>query len=82
MQEDSIAGCWDEPDDQALTTQEWRVTRLISIGYSNSKVAQTLSISSSTVQNHLIHIYQKLGVQDRVELTRWYVTVTTNVPDS
>jgi len=37
-------------------------------GYSNSKLADALFISTRTVKNHVYHIYQKTGVRNKVQL--------------
>ena len=38
---------------------------------SNREVAQTLKISESTVKNSLFHVFEKLGISNRVELARY-----------
>lgn len=48
-----------------LTEREVAVLELIAEGSSNREVGQTLYISEATVKTHLIHIYDKLGVDSR-----------------
>jgi DNA-binding NarL/FixJ family response regulator len=40
-------------------------------GMSNREVARALKISESTVKNSLFHVFEKLGISNRVELTRY-----------
>ena len=39
--------------------------QLVAKGNSNKEVGKALHISTATVKTHLIHIYNKLGVDDR-----------------
>lgn len=48
-----------------LTKREMAVLELIAEGSSNREVGQALYISEATVKTHLIHIYDKLGVDSR-----------------
>ena len=50
-----------------LTEQERAVLALLAIGQRNARIADELSISIRTVENHLYHIFHKLGVSSRVE---------------
>lgn len=50
-----------------LTTQERKVLALVATGRRNAKIAHELSISTRTVENHLYHIFDKLGVSSRTE---------------
>jgi two-component system, NarL family, nitrate/nitrite response regulator NarL len=52
-----------------LTDREREVTRLIGEGMKNKEIASRLSISEVTVRHHLTSIYNKLDVNDRLELT-------------
>jgi two-component system nitrate/nitrite response regulator NarL len=51
-----------------LTNRENQVVRLVAQGRRNREVAQKLSISEKTVKNHLWNIFNKLGIDNRVEL--------------
>ncbi len=61
----------DEPAPQAsravLTDRERDVLRLAACGMSNARIASRLSISLRTVQSHLTHTFDKLGVGSRTE---------------
>ena len=50
-----------------LTEQERVVLALLALGQRNARIADELSISIRTVENHLYHIFHKLGVSSRIE---------------
>jgi len=50
-----------------LTEQERAVLAHLAIGQRNARIADELSISIRTVETHLYHIFQKLGVSSRME---------------
>ena len=50
-----------------LTAREWQVLELLAQGLSTSAIAGTLTISPSTVRNHVQNILGKLGVHSRLE---------------
>ena len=52
---------------EILTHREMEVLSLINQGYRNKNIAESLSISISTVKRHLQNIYQKLQVSSRTE---------------
>ncbi|HLX87067.1 MAG TPA: helix-turn-helix transcriptional regulator, partial [Acidimicrobiales bacterium] len=52
----------------SLTPAEWRVADLVRRGLRNREIAQALFVSLKTVETHIGHIYQKLGVTSRREL--------------
>ncbi len=54
----------------ALTPTEHDVVRLVSEGLANKDIATRLFISPRTVQSHLTHVYNKLGVSSRVQLVQ------------
>jgi DNA-binding NarL/FixJ family response regulator len=51
-----------------LTPRELEIVRMIAQGLRNKAVATRLSISEGTVKIHLHNIYEKLGVDGRLEL--------------
>jgi DNA-binding NarL/FixJ family response regulator len=53
------------PAEEALTGREIEVLELVARGSSNADVAARLFISEATVKTHLLHIFGKLGVDDR-----------------
>jgi DNA-binding NarL/FixJ family response regulator len=48
-----------------LTEREAEVLRLLTQGQSNPQIAKALVISRKTVEHHLEHIYNKIGVTCR-----------------
>ena len=50
---------------EALSAREIELLRAVQTGASNKEIAQQLFISQATVKTHLIHIYSKLGVDNR-----------------
>lgn len=51
-----------------LTRREVEIIRAVVAGCTNKEVAKRSSISENTVKSHLTHIFDKLGVSNRVEL--------------
>jgi non-specific serine/threonine protein kinase len=49
----------------ALTPRETEILRLVATGMTDSRIAEALFISVRTVQNHVAHIFAKLGVRTR-----------------
>jgi DNA-binding CsgD family transcriptional regulator len=52
----------------SLTAAERRVAEAARDGMSNREIAESFFISLRTVETHLTHAYQKLGIQARTEL--------------
>jgi DNA-binding NarL/FixJ family response regulator len=59
-----------EPDGDKLTARERDVAELIASGNTVAAAAEILQISANTVQHHVKHLYHKLGVNSRSQLTR------------
>jgi FixJ family two-component response regulator len=57
----------------ALTPREREVLKLIAESRSNRQIASELVISEKTVERHRENILDKLGMHDRVELTRYAI---------
>ena len=53
------------PVRDTLSERELEILLLVARGATNKKVAAELFISEATVKTHLLHIYEKLGVNDR-----------------
>ncbi len=51
-----------------MTQAERRVLELLVRGLSNREIATELHLSVNTIQTHLAHAYEKLGVQNRSQL--------------
>ena len=56
-----------------LTPRELEVLKLIAEGRASKEIAQLLVISLKTVERHRSNILHKLGMRDRVELTRYAI---------
>ncbi len=51
-----------------LTPRQWQIGRLAAEGLSNREIADRLMISTRTAANHLVAVYERLGVNDRGQL--------------
>ena len=56
-----------------LTPRELEVVKLVAEAYTSEQIAQALAISRKTVERHREHVLAKLGMRDRVELTRYAI---------
>lgn len=65
----------EEAPDQVLTPREEEVLKLVAEGHSSKEIAELLFISVKTVQRHRANLLQKLGLRDRLELTRYAIRV-------
>jgi DNA-binding NarL/FixJ family response regulator len=57
--------------DDLVTARESEVLKLVAEGYSSQQIATALLISIKTVERHRANIIEKLGIRDRVGLTRY-----------
>jgi DNA-binding NarL/FixJ family response regulator len=53
----------------ALTAAEHRVATLAAAGYNNRGIAERLYVTQRTVETHLTHVFQKLSITSRNELS-------------
>ncbi|SEF31943.1 DNA-binding response regulator, NarL/FixJ family, contains REC and HTH domains [Amycolatopsis pretoriensis] len=60
-----LLGRMREPVREPLSQRELEVLTLVARGSTNKEAAKKLFISEATVKTHLIHVYAKLGVNDR-----------------
>jgi len=56
-----------------LTPREVEVVKLIAEAHTNEQIAELLVISRNTVERHRANILEKLGMRDRVQLTRYAI---------
>ncbi|PVE15239.1 response regulator transcription factor [Arthrobacter sp. Bz4] len=49
----------------SLSSREVQILGLLATGMTNRQIAKDLFISEATVKTHLVHIYEKLGVDNR-----------------
>lgn len=54
-----------QPEAPRLSARELDVLRLVSDGLSNPEIGASLFIGEATVKTHLLHVFEKLGVNDR-----------------
>jgi DNA-binding NarL/FixJ family response regulator len=58
---------------RAVTDREEEVLKLVAEGHSTREIAELLFISAKTVERHRSNIFTKLGLRDRLELTRYAI---------
>lgn len=51
----------------SLSERELETLRLVAKGFSNTEIAERFNVSTDTVKAHLRHVYDKFGVESRVE---------------
>ncbi len=56
-----------------LSPREFEVLRLLVEGRSNRAIGETLSLSERTVENHVLHIMSKLGLESRTAAATYAV---------
>ena len=61
----------------ALSGREIQLLELLATGLGNRAIAKQLFISEATVKTHLVHIYGKLGVDNRTAA----ISVASAAPD-
>ncbi|WP_329031758.1 response regulator transcription factor [Streptomyces sp. NBC_01725] len=59
--------------EKAVTVREEEILKLVAEGHSSKEIAEMLVISAKTVERHRANLLQKLGLKDRVELTRYAI---------
>ena len=71
-----LAAQTDKPSEDApeLTQRETEVLRLVASGLSYKQIAQRLTLSHRTVQNHVQNTLNKLQLHNRVELARYAIS--------
>lgn len=65
LERDGVA----KPGRLALSAREMEIVRLVATGHHNREIAESLHITEGTVKVHLHNVYEKLGIDGRVELT-------------
>lgn len=59
-----------------LTERESGIVKLICDGLTNVQIARRLNIGVSTVKTHLLHVFEKVGVQTRAALVSRFLSAT------
>jgi DNA-binding CsgD family transcriptional regulator len=65
----------------SLSSTELVVADLAASGRTNRQIAQALVVSPHTVDSHIRHIYGKLGISSRIELTRLVLAHCPSTPE-
>ena len=63
----------EEIPEDPLTSRESEIVKLIAEGHISREIAELLVISEKTVERHRANILDKLGMRDRVDLTRYAI---------
>jgi DNA-binding NarL/FixJ family response regulator len=63
----------EETPEDPLSPRELEVVKLIAEGHTSEEIAELLSISKKTVDRHRANVLEKLGMRNRVELTRYAI---------
>jgi DNA-binding NarL/FixJ family response regulator len=63
----------EETPEDPLTPRELEVVKLIAEGLTSEEIAEQLFISKKTVDRHRANVLEKLGMRNRVELTRYAI---------
>jgi DNA-binding NarL/FixJ family response regulator len=63
----------EKPGRGPLTRRENEVVKLIAEGHTTHEIADLLTISAKTVERHRANVLGKLGMRDRVEVTRYAI---------
>jgi len=58
---------------ELLTPREEEIVKLVAEAHTNEEIGDLLFISKKTVERHRANILEKLGMRDRVELTRYAI---------
>ncbi len=58
---------------ELLTPREEEIVKLVAEAHTNDEIGELLHISKKTVERHRANILEKLGMRDRVELTRYAI---------
>jgi len=58
---------------EMLTPREEEIVKLVAEAHTNEEIGELLHISKKTVERHRANILEKLGMRDRVELTRYAI---------
>jgi DNA-binding NarL/FixJ family response regulator len=56
-----------------LTPREQEIVKLVAEAHTNDEIGELLYISKKTVERHRANVLEKLGMRDRVELTRYAI---------
>ncbi len=66
-----FSGDFTNPGQMSLSTREMEIIGLVADGLTNQEIAQKLTISKRTVDNHVSNMFTKTGSKNRVALLNW-----------
>ena len=66
-----------EKEPSGLSAREREVAQFVARGLSNRDIAESLVLTERTVESHLTHIFTKLELRSRSQLTAWVLDHTT-----
>ena len=61
------------PNSRPLSKREEEIARLVAEGLSNRQISDRLGLSEHTIKNYLFRVFEKLGVETRVELALYAI---------
>jgi DNA-binding NarL/FixJ family response regulator len=59
--------------ERTITEREEEILKLVAEGHTSKEIGELLFISAKTVERHRANLLQKLGMRDRLELTRYAI---------
>ena len=60
-----------DPNQMSLSAREMEIIDLVASGLTNQEIAERLTISKRTVDNHVSNMFTKTGSKNRVGLLNW-----------
>ena len=60
-----------DPNQMSLSAREMEIIELVANGLTNQEIAERLTISKRTVDNHVSNMFTKTGSKNRVALLNW-----------
>lgn len=63
----------EHPSQDPLSPRELEIVKLIAEGYTAKEIAELLFLSDKTIERHRANVLNKLGMRDRVDLTRYAI---------
>lgn len=70
----------DRLPERPITEREEEILKLVAEGHTSKEIARLLVISAKTVERHRANLLQKLGLRDRLELTRYAIRTGLTEP--
>ena len=66
-----VTGDLTNPAQMSLSAREMEIIELVARGLTNQEIAERLTISKRTVDNHVSNMFTKTGSKNRVALLNW-----------